>query len=171
MVARLPAVPDPGSGPGASLTKCLVLAAQHVLLPTLALSLLGFALLYALPAVAGLIRPIAQTGALVEGLVKGLHMGVVALAVYELSQIIYQEYGTGNRPEDLVNRIRHGLTRFVSVACAALVLEALIAVIRYSHQGMVGFLLYPLTILISAAALLAALGLFTRLTLCPHDCD
>lgn len=95
-------------------------------------------------------------------MVKGLHMGVVALAVYELANIVSQE--SIDLPENIVRRIRRGLFRFVSVVCTALVLESLIMVIRYSQKDLVGYLLYPVAIVVAAAFLLIALGVFTRLS-------
>ncbi len=142
----------------------LIRAVGHVIVPTFTLFFLAFALLYAAAAVFEVGRAISDSGDLIEGLVKGLHMGVVALAVYELSQIIYQEYDSQDQHGDMVGRIRRGLIRFVSVACTALVLEALIMVIKYSQKDLAGFLYYPVAIVVSAAMLLIALGAFTKLT-------
>ena len=85
-------------------------------------------------------QPIIQDGDFVQGLVKGLHTGVVALAVYELAQIVHQEYDHDNQPQDIMDRIRRGVARFGSVVFVALVLESLIMVIKYSQQDLAGFL-------------------------------
>jgi uncharacterized membrane protein len=137
---------------------------QRVIAPLFALFFLLFALFFALSAAVEFMRPILNSGDLVEGLIKGLHMGVVALALYELTQIVYQEYDTVEAPESMVRRIRRGIIRFVSVVCTALVLESLILVIKYSQKDLAGFLYYPVALIVGAALLLVALGVFTRLT-------
>ena len=151
----------------------LMRAVERIIIPMLTLFFLGFTLLYAGAAVIEFWSPILSDGDIIEGLVKGLHMGVVALAVYELAQIVYDEYEADeskcNTPDRIVARIRRGLIRFVSVVCTALVLEALIMVIKYSQKDLAGFLFYPVAIIGAAALLLIALGVFTRLTREPAE--
>lgn len=141
-----------------------ILRSRRVVVPAFTLFFLTFALLYAGAAMIEFLRPILDNGDILEGLVKGLHMGVVALAVYELAQIVYQEYDAAETPDSIVWRIRRGLIRFVSVVCTALVLESLIMVIKYSQKDLAGFLFYPVAIIVAAAVLLMALGVFTRLS-------
>ena len=148
--------------------RTLMRAVERIIVPMLTLFFLGFTLLYAGAAVIEFWSPILSNGDMIEGLVKGLHMGVVALAVYELAQIVHEEYEAiepqANAPDNMVARIRRGLIRFVSVVCTALVLEALIMVIKYSQKDLAGFLYYPVAIIAAAALLLVALGVFTHLT-------
>lgn len=146
----------------------LMLTVRRLIVPMLTLFFVGFTLLYAGAAIIEFWSPILSDGDVGEGLIKGLHMGVVALAVFELAQILYEEYEAGE-PQDMahdsmVARIRRGLIRFVSVVCTALVLEALIMVIKYSQKDLAGFLYYPVAIIAAAALLLMSLGVFTRLT-------
>lgn len=136
----------------------------RVLVPLFSAFFLTFAMLYACAAIVEFVRPIISDGDLVGGLVKGLHMGVVALAVYELAQVIHQEYDKGIEPADVIRRIRRGITRFSSVVFVALVLESLIMVIKYSQQDLAGFLFYPVAIIVSASLLLIALGVFIKLS-------
>jgi hypothetical protein len=136
----------------------------RLLVPAFALFFLSFALIYASSAIIEFIKPILQNGDLVGGLVKGLHMGVVALAVYELAQVVHQEKDKGVEPADAVRRIRRGVTRFGSVVFVALVLESLIMVIKYSQQDLAGFLFYPVAIIFSASVLLMGLGVFIKLS-------
>lgn len=136
----------------------------RVIVPMFTVFFLVFALLYVGAAMVEFVRPILDSGDLVSGLVKGLHMGVVALPVYELAQIIYQEYDTTDRPDDTVARIHRSVTRFASIVFVALVLESLIMVIKYSQQDLAGFLLYPVAIIVAASLLLLALGVFIRIT-------
>lgn len=142
----------------------LLRAVPHYLVPMFTLFFLAFALLYAGAAVVDFIRPILENGDVVTGLVKGLHMGVVALPAYELAQIVYQEYDEREEPEDAIQGIRRGVTRFGSVVVVALVLESLIMVIKYSQQDLAGFLYYPVAIIVSASLLLISLGVFIYLT-------
>ncbi len=136
----------------------------RMLVPLFALFFLSFALLYASSALVEFIKPILSDGDLTGGLVKGVHMGVVALAVYELAQVVYQEYDKSGKPSDAIRRIRRSVTRFASVVFVALVLESLIMVIKYSQQDLAGFLYYPVAIIASAALLLMSLGVFIKLS-------
>jgi len=144
--------------------RALMNAVQRFVIPLLILIFVAFTLLYAGAAVIAFFQPIIHDGDMIEGLVKGLHLGVVALAVYELSQIVYEEYEQVETQDGRVARIRRGIIRFVSVVCTALVLESLIMVIKYSQKDLAGFLYYPVAIIASAALLLIALGVFTWLT-------
>jgi hypothetical protein len=136
----------------------------RLLVPVFTLFFFGFAILYALTALIEFVRPIVEEGDFVKGLFKGLHTGVVALAIYELAEIVHQEYHPQGRPAGVMNRIRRGIARFGSVVFVALVLESLIMVIKYSQQDLAGFLYYPAALIVSAALLLVALGVFARLT-------
>jgi hypothetical protein len=137
---------------------------QHVVVPMLTLFFLLFTFFYAGAAIVEFISPIINQGNVIEGLIKGLNMGVVAFAVYELAQIVYEEYEPSDARNGRIARMRRGIIRFVSVTCTALVLEALMMVIKYSQQDLAGFLYYPVAIIAAAALLLIALGGYTRLT-------
>ena len=150
--------------PGNTGLAALVEWVPRVLVPMFALFFLSFALLYATSAIIEFVKPILSDGDLVGGLVKGLHMGVVALAVYELAQVVHQEYDKSGKPADAIRRLRRGVTRFASVVFVALVLESLIMVIKYSQQDLAGFLYYPVAIIASASLLLMALGVFIKLS-------
>ncbi len=142
----------------------VIQSVPRVLVPLFALFFLSFALLYASSAIVEFIKPILSDGDLTGGLVKGLHMGVVALAVYELAQVVHQEYDKSGKPADAIRRIRRGVTRFASIVFVALVLESLIMVIKYSQQDLAGFLYYPVAIIASAGMLLMSLGVFIKLS-------
>lgn len=147
----------------------MITALPRVFVPLLSLLFFAFAVCLAVSALVQFAQPIIQDGDFVQGLVKGLHTGVVALAVYELAQIVHQEYDHDNQPQDIMDRIRRGVARFGSVVFVALVLESLIMVIKYSQQDLAGFLYYPATIIAGAAFLLIALGLFVRFTAAPLE--
>jgi hypothetical protein len=142
----------------------LIFHIRRIIVPAFTIFFLAFSLLYAGGATVQFLKPILSNGDMLEGLVNGLHMGVVALAVYELAQIVYQEYDTSAPQDSMVRRIRRGLIRFVSVVCTALVLESLIMVIKYSQKDLAGYLYYPVAIIVAAAILLMALGVFTHLS-------
>jgi hypothetical protein len=64
--------------------------------------------------------------------------------------------------------LQRTLPRFVSIVCIGLSLEGLLMVIKYSQLELAGNLYYPVAIITSAAFLLAALGVFLRLSgACP----
>jgi hypothetical protein len=161
---RTSGAPIAGFDPQRLSLRAIMHTVQRLLIPMLTLFFVAFTLLFALAAFVEFLSPIIANGDVIEGLLKGLHMGVVAFAVYELSQIVYEEYETVEPQDGRVTRIRRGIIRFVSVACTALVLESLIMVIKYSQKDLAGFLYYPVAIIASTALLLIALGVFTRLS-------
>ena len=139
----------------------------RIFIPVFALLFLALSVAFAVLALMDFVAPIFNGENLMDGLVKGLHTGVVALAVYELAQIVHQEYEHEGKPHNVMSRIRRGVARFGSVVVVALVLESLIMVIKYSQKDLAGYLYYPAAIICSAALLLTALGLFARLTALP----
>lgn len=159
-----PTVSATPAAPGALSLERLMRVVQRLIVPMLTLFFIAFSLFYAGAAIIELLTPILNQGDVLEGLIKGLNMGVVALAVYELAQIVYEEYETIGPRDARVARIRRGIIRFVSVTCTALVLESLIMVIKYSQKDLAGFLYYPVAIIAAAALLLVSLGAFARLT-------
>lgn len=139
----------------------------RVFIPVFALLFLALSVAFAVLAMIDFAAPFFNGKSLMDGMVEGLHTGVVALAVYELAQIVHQEYEQEGKPQNVMSRIRRGVSRFGSVVIVALVLESLIMVIKYSQKDLAGFLYYPAAIIVSAALLLTALGLFARLTALP----
>lgn len=101
---------------------------------------------------------------LITGVIKGINSAIIALASYELGMGIGKEYGRPGEEHNLYGTVRRTLTRFVSLACIALVLEALIMVIKYSQLDMAGNLNYPVAIVGSTSVLILALGGFLALT-------
>lgn len=103
------------------------------------------------------------TNSLVDGLVRAFNDALIALASFELGIGIGHEYGQSKGPRSLLLEVTRTVTRFVGVACIALVLEGLILVIKYSQLQLAGNLMYPVAIIGSAAGLLMSLGGFLRL--------
>lgn len=101
---------------------------------------------------------------LVTLIVKSINTLIIALAMYELGIGVGKEYTAGEEGEDIFQNIRRSITRFVGTVCIALVLEALIMIIKYSQLDLAGNLYYPVAILIACAFLLLALGGFLSLT-------
>jgi len=145
----------------------MIFLLPRIFIPVFALLFLVLSVAFAVQALMDFVAPIFNGENLMDGLVKGLHTGVVALAVYELAQIVHQEYEQGGKPQNVMSGIRRGVARFGSVVIVALVLESLIMVIKYSQKDLAGYLYYPAAIICSAALLLTALGLFARLTALP----
>lgn len=150
-----------------SLLNRMIVMLPRIFIPVFALLFLGLSVAFAILALMDFVAPIFNGKNLMDGLVEGLHTGVVALAVYELAQIVHQEYEQEGKPQNVMARIRRGVARFGSVVIVALVLESLIMVIKYSQNDLVGYLYYPAAIIVAAALLLTALGLFARLTALP----
>ncbi len=98
---------------------------------------------------------------------KSINTGVIALAVFELAMVVHMEYGKNKAEHDVIVSLRRTLPRFIGTVCVALSLEGLIMVIKYGQLELAGNLYYPVAIITSAALLLAALGLFLKLT--PND--
>lgn len=145
----------------------LIVVLPRVFIPAFAMLFLAMSVSFAVMALVDFVAPIFNGGNFVDGLVQGLHTGVVALAVYELAQIVHQEYEQEGKPQNVMSRIRRGVARFGSVVIVALVLESLIMVIKYSQKDLAGYLYYPAAIIVAAALLLTSLGLFARLTAVP----
>lgn len=97
-------------------------------------------------------------------LLRAISTAVVALATFELGVGIHREYPVDDGHENVYSNVRRTTTRFLGTSCVALVLEALIMVIKYSQLDLAGNLYYPVSIILGAAALLVALGLFLFLT-------
>ncbi|HKJ89051.1 MAG TPA: hypothetical protein VKA48_11135 [Gammaproteobacteria bacterium] len=115
--------------------------------------------------VTGFIKGGGSTGEeLITGMIKGINTAIIALAALELGMGINKEYGTAEDEDNLYRIVRRTITRFVSLACIALVLEALIMVIKYSQLDLAGNLGYPVAILGGTSALLLGLGGFLALT-------
>lgn len=164
--AQFPRNEAPANGPVGLLNRMIV-TLPRIFIPAFAMLFLAMSVSFAIMSLVAFVDPIVHGGDFTDGLVQGLHTGVVALAVYELAQIVHQEYDQEGKPQNVMSRIRRGVARFGSVVIVALVLESLIMVIKYSQKDLAGFLFYPAAIICSAALLLTALGLFARLTAVP----
>lgn len=95
-------------------------------------------------------------------IIKMVNGSIIAIAVFELAMVISQEYGQAS-DHDVIIMLRRTLPRFIGTVCVALSLEGLIMVIKYSQLDLAGNLYYPVAILVSAALLLIALGVFLKL--------
>ena len=104
----------------------------------------------------------------IESLLKAINYAVISLAIFELGIVVHREYvsdyETHPHKDHVLVVLRRTLPRFVSIVCVALVLEGLLMVIKYSQLELAGNLYYPVAIIISAAILLMALGVFLRFT-------
>ena len=111
---------------------------------------------------------VAAVGHVLDGddvtqiIVKLVNASVIAMAVYEVALVISKEYGA-EADHDVLVMLRRTLPRFIGTVCVALSLEGLMMVIKYSQLDMAGNLYYPVAIIMSAALLLMALGVFLRL--------
>lgn len=101
---------------------------------------------------------------LVTLIIKSINTLIIALAMYELGIGVGKEYTADEAGENIFQNVRRSITRFVGTVCIALVLEALIMIIKYSQLDLAGNLYYPVAIIIACACLLLALGGFLALT-------
>ena len=130
-----------------------------------------FLLALALTALSGEAMFKGMTGELgfTEAILKAINMTIVALAIFELGLVVNKEYAGKDDDHHIIVVLRRTLPRFVSIVCIALVLEGLLMVIKYSQLELAGNLYYPVAIITSAALLLAALGVFLRLSETNHE--
>lgn len=101
---------------------------------------------------------------MISAVVKSTNSFVIALAMFELGAGVSKEYSSSDEGENVYFNVRRTITRFVGTVCIALVLEALIMIIKYSQLELAGNLFYPVGILIGGSILLMALGMFLWLT-------
>lgn len=101
---------------------------------------------------------------LVTLIIQSINTLIIALAMYELGIGVGKEYTASKEGENIFQNIRRSITRFVGTVCIALVLEALIMIIKYSQLDLAGNLYYPVAILVACSFLLLALGGFLSLT-------
>jgi hypothetical protein len=104
---------------------------------------------------------------LVEVTIQSINTTVISLAMFELGIGVSEEYSALNDQTNIFALFRRTVTRFVGVVCIALVLEALILVVKYSQLDLAGNLYYPVGLLFGVSALLIALGGFLKLTKLP----
>jgi hypothetical protein len=118
--------------------------------------------------VAALFKGFLGSMGLTEAFLKAINMAVVSLAVFELGLVVNKEYAGRDDEGHIATVLQRTLPRFVSIVCIGLSLEGLLMVIKYSQLELAGNLYYPVAIITSAAFLLAALGVFLRLSgACP----
>ena len=103
-------------------------------------------------------------GEFMSAVIKSVNTFVISLAMFELGAGISKEYNSTDEEENIYFNVRRTITRFVGTVCIALVLEALIMIIKYSQLELAGNLYYPVGILFGGGFLLMALGAFLWLT-------
>jgi magnesium-transporting ATPase (P-type) len=101
---------------------------------------------------------------LINVFVQSINTGIISLAIFELGIGIGAEYVNHEEESCTFKIVRRTIMRFVGTVCIALVLEALIMIIKYSQLELAGNLNYPVAILGGVSLLLAGLGIFLHLT-------
>ena len=96
--------------------------------------------------------------------VQSINTSIISLAIFELGIGIGAEYVDHEEESCTFKIVRRTIMRFVGTVCIALVLEALIMIIKYSQLELAGNLNYPVAILGGVSLLLAGLGIFLHLT-------
>ncbi|WP_202594547.1 hypothetical protein [Reinekea blandensis] len=102
-----------------------------------------------------------QTQDFTQFTIQIVNGGIIAMALFELATVIAAEYGR-ERSHDVITMMKRTLPRFIGTVAIALALEGLMMVIKYSQLDLAGNLYYPVAIIVSAAILLIALGVFIR---------
>jgi hypothetical protein len=101
-------------------------------------------------------------GQRLNAVLESIALLTVAVAALELGQTIIEEEVQREAQMSAPTRVRRFLSRFMIVLVVALSIEALVAVFQYSHEAP-AHLPYAASIGLTAAALLAAWGLFVWL--------
>jgi len=91
---------------------------------------------------------------LVTLIIKPINTLVIALAMYELGIGVMQGIHRQRGRQNIFQNIRRSIARFVGTDCIALVLEALIMIIKYSQLDLACNLYYPVAILAACSLLL-----------------
>ena len=104
-------------------------------------------------------RDVAQR---TDGVLNSIALLTIAVAALELSQTIFEEEIQRDVHMSAPSRVRRFLSRFQVVLVVALSIETLVAVFRFSRDDPAS-LPYAAAIGLTAAALLAAWGVFVRL--------
>lgn len=102
--------------------------------------------------------------ALINSFIQSINTLVIALAMYELGIGVGKEYTALEDKAHIIIHVRRTISRFVGTVVIALVLEALIMIIKYSQLDLAGNLFYPVAIIVAASILLLSLGGFWALT-------
>lgn len=103
-------------------------------------------------------------GDFISTIIESINTYVISLAMFELGAGINKENKSPDNDENIYLNVRRTITRFVGTVCIALVLEALIMIIKYSQMELAGNLYYPVGILFGGSFLLVSLGVFLWLT-------
>jgi hypothetical protein len=101
---------------------------------------------------------------LFEGVVRAVNLALLALATFVLGAGLGKGYASAERSAHSFALVRGTLTRFVSVACIALVMESLLMVLEQHLLGRGAGLESALVVALAAGILLVCLGLFMRFT-------
>ncbi|HMN30612.1 MAG TPA: hypothetical protein PKE45_20845 [Caldilineaceae bacterium] len=97
-----------------------------------------------------------------NAVLEGIALLTVAVAALELGQTLLEEEVQREAQMSAPTRVRRFLSRFMVVLVVSLSIESLVLVFRLSHDAPEQ-LLYAAAVGLTAAALLAAWGLFIRL--------
>ena len=109
------------------------------------------------------VKPWAESGAVarLNSVLESIALLTVAVAALELGQTLVEEEVVREAHMSAPTRVRRFLSRFMVVLVVALTIETLVLVFRAGHEEPAN-LLYPAAVGITAAALLAAWGVFIR---------
>ncbi|WPL16558.1 hypothetical protein Thiowin_01523 [Thiorhodovibrio winogradskyi] len=105
-----------------------------------------------------------RTGSsLKPSMLDGIGLVVVALAVFDVGKYLMEEEVLRNRELRSATEARETLTKFLVIIVIAVSLEALVFILGAANGGL-RLLIYPSILLATAAAMVAALALYLRLS-------
>ncbi|MBK5968396.1 MULTISPECIES: hypothetical protein [Thiorhodovibrio] len=96
-------------------------------------------------------------------MLDGIGLVVVALAVFDVAKYLMEEEVLRNRELRSASEARETLTKFLVIIVIAVSLEALVFILGAANESL-SLLIYPSILLATAAALVAALALYLRLS-------
>lgn len=73
-------------------------------------------------------------------IIESINTYVISLAMFELGAGMTNEYKSPDDDENSYLNVRRMITRFAGTVCIALVLEALIMIIKYNQLELAGYL-------------------------------
>lgn len=100
---------------------------------------------------------------LLDEMLGAVGLTVIGLAVCDVGRFLLQEELAGEKELATTNEVRRTLAKFLTIIIVAATLHALLFIFEAGRQG-IASLIYPAALLGVVAILLAALGLYQRLT-------
>ena len=140
-----------------------IFPAGHLLISLLFIACAAALIVFALVDLWYVLRPVEGSGEVrINGVLNAIAILTVAVATLELGQTIIEEEVQREAHMAAPTRVRRFLSRFMIVLVVALSIETLVSVFEFSRKDP-ALLPYAAMIGVTAAAMLAAWGVFIKL--------